>query len=149
VVWTELHSARHADRLVRKEVTPAMTSTEFQPTTAFTFRTAGSKPVAIHVFVRDRRKWIVASDVCRVLGLRTDDVPKLVPEKERSRATVLSQGATQSVTTVTKEALDLLVAKSKKPAAKQLHQWLAAEVLPVVGKPRPPDEGEERQGRLF
>ena len=61
-----------------------MPSTEFQPTTAFIFRAAGSKPVAIHVFVRDRRKWIVASDVCRVLGLQTDDVPKVSMPVENS-----------------------------------------------------------------
>ena len=78
-----------------------MASTGLQPTTTVTFRATGSKPWQVHVFAKGGRKWIVASDVCRILGIRTDAVSKLIPEQERGHATVLSKGSVQSVTIVT------------------------------------------------
>jgi len=78
-----------------------MASTGLQPTIAVIFRAAGSKPCPVHVFAKGGRKWIVASDICRILGIRTDAVSKLIPEQERGHATVLSKGSVQSVTIVT------------------------------------------------
>ena len=63
-----------------------MPSTAIQATTRVTFRVSGTKPSPVLVFAKGGRKWIVASEVCRILGLRTDTVPQLVPEQERSRA---------------------------------------------------------------
>jgi len=126
-----------------------MASTGLQPTTAVTFRTAGSKPSTVHVFAKGGRKWVVASDVCRILGIRTDAVHKLIPEQERGHATVLSKGSVQSVTIVTAAGFNLLVAQSSKPAAKALHEWMVGEVLPSVGKTAPPARAVEGQGELF
>jgi prophage antirepressor-like protein len=126
-----------------------MASTGLQPTTAVTFRAAGSKPSPVHVFAKGGRKWVVASDVCRILGIRTDVVPKLVPEQERGHATVLSKGSVQSVSIVTAAGFNLLVAQSSKPAAKALHEWMVGEVLPSVGKTAPPAKAVEGQGELF
>jgi prophage antirepressor-like protein len=110
-----------------------MASTELQPTTALTFRATGSKPWPVHVFAKGGRKWIVASDVCRILGIRTDAVPKLIPEQERGHATVLSQRSVQSVIVITSAGFSLLVAQSSKPAAKALYEWMTGEVLPSGG----------------
>ena len=126
-----------------------MASTGLQPTTAVTFRTTGSKPWTVHVFAKGGRKWIVASDICRILGIRTDAVPKLIPEQERGRATVLSKGSVQSVTIVTAAGFNLLIAQSSKPVAKALHEWMVSEALPLLGKTVPSARAAEDQGELF
>jgi prophage antirepressor-like protein len=125
-----------------------MASTAIQATTTVTFRASGIKPTPVHVFAKAGRKWIVASDVCRILGLRTDAVPQLVPEQDRSRATVLTHGSVQSVTIVTEQGFNRLVGQSSKPAAKVLHAWMVAEVLPGVVKAGV-SKAPERQGELF
>jgi prophage antirepressor-like protein len=96
-----------------------MAATAIQPTTTVSFRASGSKPSPVQVFVKAGQKWIVASEVCRILGIRTDSVPQLIPEKDRSRAAVLTKGSVQSVTTITEAGFNLLVAQSAKPAAKK------------------------------
>ena len=126
-----------------------MASTGLQPTTALTFRAAGSKPWLVHVFAKGGRKWIVASDICRILGIRTDAVPKLVPEQERGRATVLSKGSVESVTIVTAAGLSLLIAQSSKPIAKALNEWMVGEALPSLGRTAPPTRTAGGQGKLF
>src|SRR3954453_23334634 len=126
-----------------------MPATGIQATTTVIFKANGIKPSPVHVFAKGGRKWIVASDVCRLLGLRTDSVPKLVPEQDRSHATVLTKGSVQSVITVTEAGFSLLVAQSSKPAAKALHEWMVGEVLPSVGKTLPPARAVEGQGKLF
>jgi prophage antirepressor-like protein len=126
-----------------------MAATGLRPTTALSFRATGSKPWPVHVFAKGGRKWIVASDVCRILGIRTDAVPKLIPEQERGHATVLSQRSVQSVIVITSAGFGLLVAQSSKPAAKALYEWMTGEVLPSLGKPAPPARAAEGQGELF
>ncbi len=113
-----------------------MAATAIQPTTTVSFRASGSKPLPVQVFVKAGQKWIVASEVCRILGIRTDSVPLLIPEQDRSRAAVLTKGSVQSVTTITEAGFNLLVAQSAKPAAKALREWMVGEVLPSI--PRPP-----------
>jgi len=104
-----------------------MAATAIQPTTTVSFRASGSKPSPVQVFVKAGQKWIVASEVCRILGIRTDSVPQLIPEKDRSRAAVLTKGSVQSVTTITEAGFNLLVAQSAKPAAKALREWMVGE----------------------
>jgi prophage antirepressor-like protein len=123
----------------RQEVNSIMPTTMIQPTTTVSFRVGGSKPVPVQVFVKSGRKWIVASEVCRILGIRTDNVPQLVPEKDRSRANVLTKGSVQSVTTITEDGFNLLVARSAKPAAKALCAWIVGEVLPSIPKASAPN----------
>jgi hypothetical protein len=69
--------------LFRPAVNEIMRSTEIQATTSVTFRVSGAKPSPVHVFAKGGRKWIVASEVCRILGFRTDTVPKLLSEQDR------------------------------------------------------------------
>jgi prophage antirepressor-like protein len=121
-----------------QEVNNIMVATPIQPTTTVNFRVSGSKPSPVQVFVKGGRKWIVASEVCRILGMRTDSVAQLVPEQDRSRATVLTKGSVQSVTTITEAGFTLLVARSTKPAAKALREWMLGEVLPSIPKPAAP-----------
>ena len=118
----------------RQEAHCVMAATTIQPTTTVSFRVSGSKPSPVQVFVKGGRKWIVASEVCRILGIRTDTVTKLVPEQDRSHATLLTKGSIQSVTTITENGFNLLVAQSVKPAAKALHDWMVGEVLPSIPK---------------
>jgi hypothetical protein len=118
----------------RQEVHCVMAATTIQTTTAVFFRVSGSKPAPVHVFVKGGRKWIVASEVCRILGVRTDIATKLVPEQDLSRATLLTKGSIQSVTTITEDGFNLLVAQSSKPVAKALHDWMVREVLPSIPK---------------
>ena len=125
-----------------------MPSTAIQTTTTAIFRVSGIKPSPVLVFATGGRKWIVASEVCRILGLRTDSVPKLVPEQDRSHAAILTKGSVQSVDTVTEQGFNLLVAQSAKPVAKALREWMIAEVLPSIVKV-PPPKVPEGQGELF
>jgi prophage antirepressor-like protein len=125
-----------------------MPSPAIQTTTTATFRSSGLKPSPVLVFAKGGRKWIVASEVCRILGLRTDSVPKLVPEQDRSHATILTKGSVQSVVTITEQGFNLLVAQSAKPIAKALHEWMIADVLPSIVKV-PPSKVPEGQGELF
>jgi prophage antirepressor-like protein len=125
-----------------------MPSTAIQTTTTVTFRASGIKPSPVHVFAKAGRKWIVASEVCRILGLRTDTVPQLVPEQERGHATVLTKGSVQSVTTITEEGFNRLIAQSAKPAAKALREWMVGEVLPSIVKTQA-SKASVGQGELF
>jgi prophage antirepressor-like protein len=120
-----------------------MPSTEIQATTSVTFRVSGTKPSPVHVFAKGGRKWIVASEVCRILGLRTNTVPKLLPEQDRGHATVLTKGSVQSVITISEKGFDVLVAQSAKPAAKALREWMTGEVLPSIGRGRRPGAAPE------
>lgn len=125
-----------------------MPSTAIQATTTVTFRVSGVKPSPILVFAKGGRRWIVASDVCRILGLKTDSVPKLLSEQDRSHATVPIKGSVQSVTTITEEGFNLLVAQSAKPIAKALREWMTGDVLPSMVK-APPSKIPEGQRELF
>jgi prophage antirepressor-like protein len=125
-----------------------MPSTAIQATTRVTFRVGGTKPSPVHVFAKGGRKWIVASEVCRILGFRTDTVPQLVPGRERSRAAVLTKGSVQSVITITEEGFNLLVSQSAKPTAKALREWMVGDVLPSIVKALP-TKVPEGQGELF
>lgn len=109
----------------------------------------GSKPWPVYVFAKGGRKWIVASDVCGILDIRTDAVPKLIPDQKHGNATVFSRRSVQSVIVITTAGFSLLVAQSSKPAAKALYEWMTGEVLPSVGKPAPPARAAEGQGELF
>src|SRR3954466_13034131 len=125
-----------------------MPSPAIQATTTATFRSSGLKPSPVLVFAKGGRKWIVATEGCRILGLHTDSVPKLVPEQNRSHATILTKGSVQSVITITEQGFNLLVAQSTKPIAKALREWMIADVLPAIVKV-PPSKVAEGQGKLF
>jgi prophage antirepressor-like protein len=75
-------------------------------------------------------------------------VPQLVPERERSRAAVLTKGSVQSVITITEEGFNLLVSQSAKPTAKALREWMVGDVLPSIVKALP-TKVPEGQGELF
>jgi prophage antirepressor-like protein len=130
------------------KVNNIMAAPAIQATTTVAFRATGIKPSSVHIFAKSGRKWIVASEVCRILGIRTDNVPKLVPEQDRDRAIVLTKGSVQSVTTITEDGFNLLVAQSTKPAAKALHEWMVKEALPTIPKALAPKVPVE-QGDLF
>ncbi|MFL5281839.1 MAG: Bro-N domain-containing protein [Rhodopila sp.] len=125
-----------------------MAATAIQTTTIVAFRASGIKPSPVHIFAKSGRKWIVASEVCRILGIRTDNVPQLVPEQDRGRATVLSKGSVQSVTTITEDGFNLLAAQSTKPVAKALREWMVEEALPLIPK-APAPKVPVGQGDLF
>ncbi len=131
-----------------QEVNNIMAATAIQTTTTVAFRVSGIKPSPVHIFAKSGRKWIVASEICRILGIRTDTVPKLVPEQDRGRATVLTKGSVQSVTTITEDGFNLLVAHSAKPVAKALREWMVEEALPSIPKALAP-KVPVGQGDLF
>ena len=116
-----------------------MAATSIQTTVTVTFRPSGSERLPIRLFARGGYPWMIASDVCRIIGLRTEAVNRLVPDQYRSHASVLTKGSMQSVTAITEEGLDLLVTQSNKPAAKALREWMVGEVLPSIRKQVPSD----------
>ena len=111
-----------------------MVATAIQTTVTVTFRPSGGEPSPVRLFARGGRPWIIASDVCRIIGIRTESVIRLLPEHYRSHATVLTKGTVQSVTAISDEGFGILAMQSNKPAAKALREWIAGEVLPSILK---------------
>ena len=107
-----------------------MAAPAIQTTVTVTFKLRGGAPSPIRLFARGGRPWIVASDVCRIIGIRTDAVSRLLPEQFRSHATVLTKGMVQSVTAITDEGFGLLVMESTKPAAKALRNVSTSLIQP-------------------
>jgi prophage antirepressor-like protein len=103
-----------------------------QDTTTATFKARGIPATDIRVFSRDGKRWLIAGDVCKVLELRTDTLPRIVPPEGRCSARVMTNGGVQSVTAITEEALAVLVMRSSLPHAKALRDWVVAEVVPKV-----------------
>ena len=111
-----------------------MAAPAIQTTVTVTFKPRGGEASPIRLFARGGRPWIIASDVCRIIGIRTEAVNRMLPDQFRSHATVLTKGTVQSVTAISDEGFGILAMQSNKPAAKALREWIAGEVLPSILK---------------
>ena len=79
--------------------------------------------------------WLVARDVCDVLGL--SDVSMSVrglDEDEKGTSSICTPGGNQSMTVINEPGLYKLTFKSRKSEAKEFTRWVTHEVLPSIRK---------------
>ncbi len=89
----------------------------------------------IRTVIIDGEPWLVAKDVCDVLGLV--DVSMTVrglDDDEKGTSSICTPGGMQSMTVINEAGLYKLTFKSRKPAAKEFTRWVTHEVLPQIRK---------------
>lgn len=96
-----------------------------------TFKYAGQEPVRTSVI--EGKAWFVAQDVCKILGISKyhNAIAKLSEDK-RVFIVVDTPGGRQSMTAVSEAGLFAIIFRSRKPAAKALHDWVTSTVLPSL-----------------
>lgn len=85
----------------------------------------------------DRHKtlWVVATDICRVLGL--DDVASAIRglrEREKGTKRIPTPGGTQMMSIISEQGMYRLLMRSYKPEAVRFQDWIVEEVIPAVRK---------------
>lgn len=79
--------------------------------------------------------WFVASDVCRVLGVKNvPDAVDRLDEDEKGIVTIDTLGGAQAMNAVSEPGVYRLVFTSRKPVAERFKRWLAHEVIPQIRK---------------
>lgn len=95
---------------------------------------------AVRVVMLDGAPWLVAADVCRVLGhsnptvalSRLDDDEKQMIDPKLSLGSSVSGGGAQMMNVISESGLYALIVTSKIPTAKRFRKWVTAEVLPAI-----------------
>ena len=81
----------------------------------------------------DGEAWLVAKDVCDVLGLTNSRMAvQELDEDEKGVSSVYTPGGMQDMTIVSEAGLYKLVFNSRKPEAKAFSRWVRHEVLPSI-----------------
>ena len=82
----------------------------------------------------DGEVWLVAKDVCEVLGIQNHkDAISSLDDDEKSGVAITDPIGREQVTSVINEpGLYKLTFKSRKPAAKEFTRWVTHEVLPTI-----------------
>ena len=89
----------------------------------------------VRAFLRDGEPWMVASDVCRVLGLaNSSQVVARLDDDEKGVHIMDTLGGPQEVRIISESGLWALVFTSSKPEAKRFRKWVTSEVLPALRK---------------
>jgi prophage antirepressor-like protein len=90
----------------------------------------------IRTVLIDGEPWLVAKDVCEVLGIQNHkDAIVSLDDDEKSGVAITDPHGREQVTNVINEAgLYKLTFKSRKPAAKKFTRWVTHEVLPTLRK---------------
>ncbi|NKU18383.1 hypothetical protein GS907_07335 [Rhodococcus hoagii] len=99
--------------------------------TGETFRFDGS--AEIRTVDIDGRRWAVAADICRALGLtQPDKVVARLDEADRISTTVRSGNQNRRMWCVSEDGATDLVLESRKPEAKKFRRFLTHEVWPSI-----------------
>ena len=85
---------------------------------------------------KDGTPWLVAKDVCDVLGLATNHIREALDEDEVSnlRITEVGENGGREPLIVSEAGFYKLVMRSRKPEAKEFQRWVTHEVLPSIRK---------------
>lgn len=79
---------------------------------------------------KENKYWFIASDVCKILGIKnTTNAIKALEKDERSKFDI---GRSSEVNIIAESGMHYLISKSRKPIAKSLKRWLIKEVLPLL-----------------
>jgi prophage antirepressor-like protein len=101
------------------------------PRSEHTFGEKGS----VLVMTRQNEMWFLASDVCRILGIKKDDEPQKLEQLEsgeRATTKLETNGGMQEVSIVSESGFYTLVMRSRKPVALPFQRWVTKEVLPSI-----------------
>lgn len=84
----------------------------------------------------DGEPWLVARDVCEVLGLSniTESLRRLDEDEFSSTEVIDSAGRRQRTYVVNEPGLYGLVLASRKPGAREFKRWVKHDVLPAIRK---------------
>ena len=74
------------------------------------------------------------SDVCKILGLRTNKVVQRLSKDVLSKYPLLTSGGNQVFFFVNEDGLYDVILDSRKPEAKAFRKWVTSEVLPSIRK---------------
>lgn len=89
----------------------------------------------VRVVLVDNEPWLVAKDVCEVLGL--SDVSKAcerLDEDEKGTNTIRTLGGEQEMIVISESGFYRLVMTSRKPQVKKFQKWVTSEVIPSIRK---------------
>lgn len=77
--------------------------------------------------------WLVAADVCAVLGLSTEQTRRL-DEDEKGLRLIHTLGGQQKMVVINESGFYALVFRSDKPKAKELRKFVTSVILPSIRK---------------
>jgi prophage antirepressor-like protein len=118
-------------------------------TETVTFEFAGME---LRALVREGKPWFVVSDVCRCVGLTTNNTTQhtrnLGPDEValnriKSNSTGSGSGAKNALT-ISESGLYKIVMRCDKPKARQFQEWVTRDVLPAIRKDGMYVQGEEK-----
>ncbi len=111
-----------------------MTDTKNEILTPEVFQFSSTKQ-EVRSLVVENEPWLVAKDVCDILGLTNHKVAvKSLDEDEVRKTYLLSNGGNQLTTIINESGLYTLIMRSNKPEAKTFRKWVTSEVLPAIRK---------------
>ena len=105
----------------------------------FSFQKFGS----VRVIIKDDEPWFVAMDVCEILGVRTDNLNKILKNDEFCRLGRYpytigivndSNGLRAPTILISESGLYRLIMVSRKKEADAFRTWAAKEVFPSIRK---------------
>lgn len=89
----------------------------------------------IRAVMIDEEAWLVAKDVCDVLGHTNSRMAvQELDEDEKGVSNIYTPGGMQSMTVINEAGVYKLTFKSRKPAAKEFTRWVTHKVLPTLRK---------------
>lgn len=81
----------------------------------------------------DGEPWFVASDICRVLGLRNaSKALQGLDDDEKGITNCYTLGGSQELLTVCEAGAYTLIIRSHKPIARPFRRWVTHDVLPSI-----------------
>lgn len=111
-----------------------MTYTENEILTPEVFQFSATKQ-EVRSFLFESEPWLVAKDVCDVLGLSdTNKALKGLDEDEKLTRKLFVSGQNRSMWMINESGFFSLVLRSQKPEAKSFRKWVTSEVLPSIRK---------------
>jgi len=90
----------------------------------------------IRVVLIENEPWLVAKDVCEVLGIKndTDACGRLDDDEKDAVGIADSIGRNQQMTVISESGFYRLVMTSRKPEVKKFQKWITSEVIPSIRK---------------
>ena len=87
----------------------------------------------IRVIGNHEEPWLVAKDICDILGLKNITNALLnIPDKQRSLIRLNSLGGNQNFIIISEQAVYKLIMRSNKPIAQPFQDYVCEEILPSI-----------------
>jgi len=88
----------------------------------------------VRTVVKDGEPWVVAKDVCELLGYAWKGQAAIahVPEDWRGVTSVQTPSGIQEMVVLSEQGLYFFLARSDKPGALPFQMWIAGEIIPTI-----------------